>query len=187
MPERGGRSLVWFLARVIAGQQLSTVAARSIWARVEIAVKANGNSMPEFFRAKNARRLRRCGLSNAKVKALLAIRQAHAAGALSVGRLRKMNHAARAEHLQEIWGIGQWTADMTSIFYFGDRDVWPAGDMGVIRGLEKLIGKRSPATTLRIANSFSPYRSLLALYMWKVLDESKPTKKKTLPSQKQPV
>lgn len=182
-PERGRRTLARFLARAITGQQLSTVAARAIWARVEAAVKDRESSIPEFFCAPNARMLRRCGMSQAKVRALIAIREAQEDGLLSVRRLSRLAHAERSARLREIRGVGQWTADMASIFYFGDPDVWPEGDVGVYRGLERIIGKRSKRTVLRLAAAFSPYRSFLALYMWRILDQAKPTRKPTAPKQ----
>lgn len=178
---RRGLSLPHFLARVIVGQQLSTTAARSIWARVEVAVTANGSSVPEFFTEKNKRLLRQCGLSAAKAQALIAIREAHEAGLLSSRKLRNMDHTQRSEHLMTIWGIGQWTADMTSIFYFGDADVWPAGDGGVHRAFCELTGKRSKTSLAKLAQGFAPYRSFLALYLWRYLDgprEKAPRNKK---------
>lgn len=171
IPRRNRRGLPRFLARVVVGQQLSTVAARTIWARVEAAVQADGGSMPEYFCARNTRTLRRCGLSKAKVRTLIAIREAHADGALSTARLRRMAHAQRGEYLCRIHGIGPWTADMTSIFFFGDPDVWPQGDAGVCRGMETMIGRRSKKTLAKVANAFAPHRSFLALYMWRILDE----------------
>lgn len=185
MPKRDRRGLACFLARVVVGQQLSTSAARSIWARLEALVAERGSSMPEFFTARNSRALRGCGISNAKVRALIALREADTAGRLSVAKLRRMTHTERAEHLQAIWGVGQWTADMTSIFYFGDCDVWPAGDLGVYRGMEKCTGRRSKKKILEIANAFAPYRSFLALYMWRVLEE--PKRMRARAASKQPV
>lgn len=179
-PVRRRRGLAHFLARAVVGQQLSTAAARSIWARVEIAVERSGGAVPAFFHRRNAPVLRQCGLSQAKVRALIAIREAHERGALSVRRLRRLSHAERSACLQEIWGIGQWTADMASIFYFGDPDVWPEGDVGVYRGLERVIGKRSKRTVRKLADAFSPYRSFLALCMWRILDEPVPGRKKTV-------
>ena len=181
MPRAGRRTLAQFLCRAVAGQQLSTIAARTIWARVEDRVKREGSSIPEFFRAENTRALRTCGLSRAKVKALIAIREAQEKGVLSPRRLRALTHVQRAERLQEIWGVGQWTADMASIFFFGDPDVWPEGDAGVQSMFLRLTGKRSPAAALKTANSFIPYRSFLALYMWQILDSrAKPRSRKAV-------
>lgn len=169
-PEPRRRSLACFLARAVVGQQLSTIAARSIWARVEAAARASGCGIPGFFAARHARRLRACGLSRAKVRTLIAIREAHEAGRLSARRLRRMSHAERSAVLRTIHGIGQWTADMAGIFYFRDPDVWPVGDVGVQRGLKVALGRCSARTMERIGAAFAPYRSFLALYLWRLLD-----------------
>lgn len=187
MPDRRRLGLAYFLARAVVGQQLSTTAARSIWFRVEAAVKARESAMPEFFCQKNARLLRQCGLSNNKVRALLAIRDAQEAGLLSLRRLRRLSHAQRSEQLVAIWGIGQWTADMASIFFFGDPDVWPQGDLAVQKTFQRLCGKRSQSKTIELANSFAPYRSYLALYMWRHLDTPTPKDRKTAAKNKQPL
>ena len=185
VPRRDRDGLPRFLARAIVGQQLSTVAARSIWGRIEESVRAKKSTMPKFFCGKNTRTLRGCGLSRAKVRALIEIRKAHEAGLLVPSRLRRMAHTERAEHLQRIWGIGQWTADMTSMFFFGDRDVWPQGDAGVYRALQMIVGSRSRKKLLKIADAFAPYRSFLAVYMWRFLDERAPVRSRQ--ASRQPV
>jgi DNA-3-methyladenine glycosylase II len=81
--------------------------------------------------------------------------------------VRAMDHRARSAHLCAIWGIGQWTADMVSIFYRRDEDVWPAGDASVQRIFAKFIGRRQP---VKAAQRFAPHRSILALHMWRLLD-----------------
>ena len=183
MPRRHRDGLPRFLARAIVGQQLSTVAARSIWARIENSVDEKESAIPQFFCAKNRRALRRCGLSRAKVRTLIEIRKADEAGLLAPARLGRMAHPERAEHLQSIWGIGQWTADMTSMFYFGDQDVWPQGDAGVYRALQMIVGRRSRSGLLKIANGFAPYRSFLAVYMWRYLDERARTRSRKVSKQ----
>jgi DNA-3-methyladenine glycosylase II len=164
-PEREDRGLALQLARAIVGQQLSTKAARSIWARLEAAA---GGALPAaFLSAENAEALRACGVSRSKVKALLGIGEAAAAGRLDAATVRAMDHAARSSHLCALWGIGQWTADMVSIFYCRDADVWPANDASVRRKFVEFIGRRRPETA---AGRFAPYRSILALHMWRLLD-----------------
>jgi len=89
----------------------------------------------------------------------------HAMGFLDSAEIRAMDHAARSTHLTRIWGIGQWTCDMLAIFYCRELDIWPEGDLAVVRGLKRHIGRRS---VNRAAAEFAPYRSLLALYMWRL-------------------
>ncbi len=166
-PNREDRGLAAHLARAIVGQQLSTKAARSIWARIEAAAGFAAEPLAAFLREENGTALRACGVSSNKLKALLSIAAAAAEGRLDAVAVRAMDQGARSAHLREIWGIGQWTCDMAAIFYCRDEDVWPGGDISVQRTFAKFIGGQRPADA---AQRFAPYRSILALHMWRLLD-----------------
>lgn len=155
-----------YLARAVAGQQLSVKAARSIWARVEAACA--DLPLMEALCETRADTLRACGLSGAKVKTLLAIAEAARAGRLETPALLALDAQARTAHLTEIWGVGRWTADMANMFWFGEPDIWPDGDVSARKTLEALTSKRRK--TVRTAARFAPYRSYLALYMWRHVD-----------------
>jgi DNA-3-methyladenine glycosylase II len=154
------------LCRSVAGQQLSVIAARTIWGRV---IKAAGETpLSEFFIEENSELMRNCGLSAAKVRAMCGIAEEARNGALNKDEFLEMDHKTRSKHLTQLWGVGQWTSDMISIFYFGDEDVWPDGDLAARNTLIKLTSKRRK--TIRTAERFAPYRSHLALYMWEYKD-----------------
>jgi len=154
------------LCRSIAGQQLSVKAARTIWGRV--VDNASCDSLIAHFAEADPDALRACGLSAAKAKAMRAIAEAAQGGALDEAELAALDGAERAERLTAIWGVGQWTADMMRIFYFGETDVWPDGDVTARKTLERLTSKRRKTT--RTAARFAPHRSYLALYMWRYVD-----------------
>jgi len=154
------------LCRSVAGQQLSVTVARTIWGRVIDA--AGERELVHFFNEENAELMRNCGLSAAKVRAMCGIAKEGRAGNLEADHLRAMNYKERSLHLTRLWGVGQWTADMISIFYFGDEDVWPDGDLAARNTLKLLTGKRRK--TVRTAERFAPFRSRLALYMWEYKD-----------------
>jgi len=97
-----------------------------------------------------------------------AIVAAESEGRLEVETLRELVHEERSMRLTSIWGVGQWTADMMSIFYFGDQDVWPETDITVWKTLERLTSKRR--NTTRTAALFAPHRSYLAMYMYRIAD-----------------
>ena len=155
------------LSRSVAGQQLSVKAAASIWARVT-ALSPAPDALLDVFHEDRVEDLRACGLSGAKVKTLIAIAQANAEGLLETEAMRAQTPQARSERLVQIWGVGQWTADMANIFYFGEPDIWPDGDVTARKTLEKLTSKRRK--TIRTAARFAPYRSYLARYMWRHAD-----------------
>ena len=156
------------LARAVAGQQLSVKAAGTIWSRVEADAEAAGADLLGHFRSENIERLRECGLSGAKARTVCAIAEAARSGALDPDALEAMDAEARAAALTGVWGVGRWTADMMSIFWFGDDDVWPDGDVAARKTLTRLTSPRRK--TARTAGRFAPHRSYLALYMWRHVD-----------------
>ena len=155
-----------FLSRAIVGQQLSAKAARAIWERVSAAASQANMRIPEFAE-ECTDDLRACGVSANKVKSLQSVRLAEREGMLREDHLQQMTPDEKAQRLVAIWGIGPWTCDMALIFYFRDPDVWPEGDVAVQQTFTSLLGRTEPA---RAAAKFSPYRSYLALSMWRVTD-----------------
>jgi len=162
-PDRADHGPAAYLARVVVGQQISAAAARGIWARIEAAAEAESASLGAFLAAADLATLRRCGLSGNKVKAVLSINAAAAGGALEA--VHGIAHADRSERLCRIWGIGPWSCDMLAIFYCREPDIWPQGDLAVARVFRRYIGRRKPE---RAAARFAPYRSVLALYLWRL-------------------
>ena len=156
-------SLAERLCRAVAGQQLSVAAARTIWLR--LLAQTEGRTLVEHLHRASTAGLRSAGLSMAKAKTMKAIATADANGDLDVERLAAFDPADRAAHLTAIWGVGTWTADMIGIFYFGDRDIWPDGDVTARKTLIRLTSSRRK--TMRTAAHFAPYRSYLALHMWR--------------------
>jgi DNA-3-methyladenine glycosylase II len=154
------------LAVEVVNQQLSTRAAAAIWGRVEAAALLRAMSPRDLFVEDHAETLRGCGLSGAKVRAVLAIRAADEAG-LFGALLATLPHPERSAVLRSIKGVGQWTADMIGIFHYHDPDIWPAGDVAAVGSLRRLTGcTDTQAYTL----PFAPYRSHLARAMWRVRD-----------------
>lgn len=163
----GDRPLSEYLCRVVVGQQLSTAAARTIWSRIEDLAREERLTVLRLARGDHEARLRDCGVSRQKVAALADISRAHSERKLGVRSLSRLPHDERSVRLSEIRGIGQWTCDMTSIFYFGDADVWPSGDLSVTQELGRFVGKRRMNS---VPERFRPYRSYLAVSMYRLRD-----------------
>ncbi len=151
------------MCRAVAGQQLSVAAASTIWAR--LLERTEGAPLLAFVRDTDAQTLRSVGLSHAKARTMQAIAAAEADGVLDVASLGALDHPTRVSRLTEIWGVGTWTADMVGIFYFRDPDIWPDGDVTARKTLVRLTSARRK--TVRTAARFAPYRSYLALHMWR--------------------
>lgn len=76
-------------------------------------------------------------------------------------------------------GIGPWTVEMFLIFHLHLPDVLPLGDLVVRKGIAELFSLQGPLCEKKkkdsqkmidIMKPFAPYRSLAAIYFWKVAD-----------------
>ena len=153
------------LGRAIAGQQLSVTVAATIWGRVSDAA-ARAGSFRHYVDRASVEQLRAHGLSAAETKAMKAIATEALAGRLHRDLLLPLAPQERAARLCSLWGVGQWTAHMINMFYFGERDIWPEGDMAARKAFAFLLGSTETASA---AEKFAPYRSYLALRMWRFL------------------
>lgn len=158
------------LCRIIAGQQLSVAAARTIWARVEALVEA---VEPARIAAIDAAALRACGLSARKAEHLGAAARDCLSGALDLDAIAADVVGAEAR-LLAIRGFGPWSVEMFRIFQLGHRDVFSPGDAGLLRAMRTLYGwevgdglrERAIATAAR----WAPQRSLACRYLWRWID-----------------
>lgn len=175
MRVRSDMPLPLYLSRSVVGQQLSGKAAGTIWGRVESHCEQGGLSLGETVSRDGLEWLRGCGVSGSKSRAIGAIFDAQGQGLLESTDLAGMSHEERSAQVSSIWGIGQWTCDMLSMFYFAEADVWPRADTSANRELAGFLAQDGlSGEAWEVAERFSPYRSYLALYMWKIADTRVP-------------
>jgi DNA-3-methyladenine glycosylase II len=154
------------LLRIIIGQQVSAAAASGIWRRLEAAASP---LTPATIVALELEALKACGLSRQKASYALALSQAVASSALDLEAVHALDDDAVVAALTAIKGIGRWTAEVYLLFAMRRRDVWPAGDLAVAVGMQRLkrLRKRPDPERLRkLAEPWRPYRSAAALFMW---------------------
>jgi DNA-3-methyladenine glycosylase II len=157
------------LATSIISQQLSSKAAATIIDRVETLA---GNISPARIQALTPAQLRKAGLSGTKTRAIKEL--ALADREIRFSRLHLVEEdEAIFERLLPLFGIGTWTVEMFLMFQVGRLDVWPTGDLGVRRGWERIHRLRSeiaPKELLLQGEKFRPYRSHVAWYCWRALE-----------------
>jgi DNA-3-methyladenine glycosylase II len=164
------------LARAIVGQQISVKAAQTIWERLAIAVRADGD--PLRFESSRVGRtriatLRRCGLSERKAEYVRDLARHFVTGALNPAEWPSLTDEALIERLVDVKGIGRWTAEMFLIFHEMRPDVFPVDDIGVQRAiaLHYRNGERIDVAAMReLAARWQPYRSVATWYLWRSLD-----------------
>jgi DNA-3-methyladenine glycosylase II len=173
------------LARSIVFQQLSTKAARTIYGRLEEA--AGGKVTPEAIQNLSVGELRRCGLSKQKAGYIRDLAEHALSGKVDFARLPEMSDEEVIVALTDIKGVGVWTAHMFLIFALRRPNVLPVGDLGVRTAIQRLYKKRklpTPAQMEKLAESWQPYCSYAAWYLWRSLEFTKAVKKSTAEAQR---
>lgn len=120
--------------------------------------------------------LRTAGLSGKKIEYMKDLAARVSEGRLDLSGLAAMGDEQVVERLDEVRGIGRWTAEMFLIFCLGRPDVLPVGDYGLRKAMQKTYRLRDlplPARMEKIAEPWRPYRSVATWYMWKSLEKFK--------------
>ena len=179
------------LVRAIAHQQLHGRAAEAILGRM-IVLLADGGDFPSAVSllAAEPRALRDCGFSLAKIAALRGVAEASQSGLVpSRGRACRLSDAVLIERLSSLRGIGRWTVEMLLIFSLGRPDIMPVDDFGVREGyrlLKQLDRQPRPRELAALTESWRPYRSAAAWYLWRAADLAKAPAAANLPSRRRP-
>jgi DNA-3-methyladenine glycosylase II len=170
------------LLEAIAHQQLAGAAARAIWARV-VNLFDDGFPCAKRLVGMTEAHLRTAGLSRSKAMAMKDVCARVNAGTIpSAARIAQIPDAEIYAQLTQVRGVGTWTVDMLMIFTLCRPDILPATDYGVRKGFQILYRKRSLPTPKQLeksAEKWRPYRSVAALYLWRITESAKA--KKSLP------
>ena len=169
-PESNFESLV----SSVISQQLAVKAAETIHGR--LTQLAKGNVTPIRIAKLSDAALREIGVSGAKAKTIQGLAQATLTGSVPINDLHELSDDEVSSGLTSLWGIGPWTVDMFMMFQLHRLDIWPTGDLGVRRGWEsihKLSEQIEPKALEVKGEKFRPYRSVVAWYCWRHLDNAK--------------
>ena len=154
------------LLRTIVGQQVSVAAASSIWNKLEALL---GTDLPpERILSADFDELRGAGLSRQKQSYVRSLCELVVNGTLDLDSLPADDEEAIAQ-LTLINGIGRWSAEIYLLFAEGRPDIWPAGDLAVQVGMQKLLGlDERPAEkhTRQLAEPWRPHRGAAAIFTW---------------------
>jgi DNA-3-methyladenine glycosylase II len=154
------------LVRIIVAQQVSTASATAIFKRVE------GILAPltaEIVLAASDEKLRACGLSMPKMRAMRALAQAIVRDGFDLLGLGALVAEEAHRALVAIKGIGPWTADVFLLFCLGHPDAFPGGDIALQEAAKLALGlkERPDARRLEeIAERWRPLRGIAARMLW---------------------
>jgi len=164
------------LMESITYQSISGKAAATIFARIK-ALGSNGRApTPQEMLELRPQKLRKAGLSGAKVLAMKDLAQKTIDGVVpTMEEAQKMSDEELLERLVSVRGIGTWTVEMFLIFRLGRPDVLPIHDLGVKKGWSVTYGKKhmpKPAELLAFGEQWRPYRTVASWYMWRAFERA---------------
>ena len=175
---RAGDDLFDALAYAIVHQQLSGHVAARIHARLLVCCDARRGERAAALLATDDAVLLGAGLSRAKLRSLKAVSERVLDGRLPPrARLARLDDAEVVALLSEIPGVGAWTAQMLLMHWLGRPDVLPAGDLGVRKGLGRLLGcERTPsaADVKTYGERWRPWCSVASWYLWRAAEGKRP-------------
>lgn len=155
------------LLRTICGQQISNQAAGAIWRRL---AALPGALAPEgLLGMEDATLCGVAGLSRPKAAHARSLARACLDGTLDFDHLPTLSDAAAVAMLSGVKGLGPWTSEVHLIFAEGRRDIFPSGDIALAnsaRHLFALEARPAPRALARMAEAWSPARSLAARLLW---------------------
>ena len=125
---------------------------------------------PERLARERPAALRRFRLSRAKAGAIVRLARAFASGELSEAAIAALPDEDAVATLTRIKGVGRWTAEIALLRGLGRADVFPGGDLGVVKYVAmELLGHRARVTEKRMrrfADQWRPYRGLALAYAY---------------------
>jgi DNA-3-methyladenine glycosylase II len=154
------------LLRAVVGQQVSIIAAASMWNK--LTAVAGDPPEPERLLAASDEDLRGAGLSRQKASYARSLAEEVLSGRLDFATLPADDEEAIAE-LVRVKGIGRWTAEIYLLFAEGRLDIWPAGDLAVQIEVGRILGldaKPTEKALRELADPWRPHRGAMAIFAW---------------------
>ena len=161
--------------RAILGQQVSVVAATRIAARLvdkfgeDIAAPVDGLTKlfptPEALAALDPSEIAATGVVSVRARAIVAL-----ASEVVAGRLRlepSAEVASTVAALEELPGVGPWTAQYIAMRALAWPDAFPHPDVAVIKAMKAA----KPREALAASEAWRPWRAYAVMHLWKSLED----------------
>ena len=167
----------------IVGQQISTKAQATIWARMR---ERLGEVNARTVAAAGTAALQSVGISLRKAEYIQDFAGKVNSGAFDLQRVAALPDSEAIEALVALKGVGVWTAEMILLFCLQRPDIFSFDDLAIQRGLRMVYRHRKIDRKLfeKYRRRFSPYGSVASLYLWAVAGGAIPGKKDPAPQPK---
>jgi len=167
------------LVRAILGQQLSVKAAQTIYLRF---LDLFDDSYPDPHRLVQLsdELLRERGVSRQKAGYVKNVAQYFIDNRWLGKDLSLMDDDEVISKLTSIKGVGVWTVQMLLMFTMKRKDIFPVDDLGIQKAMKSIyqIGdlptRKLKSQLVELSSSWSPFRTIGCMYLWRYTDEGEP-------------
>ena len=155
------------IVRNIVGQQISSTAQATVWARL---VAMLGEVNPATVSAVSPSQLQTCGMTFKKAEYIANLADLVESGSFDLDAVKQMSDVEAIKALSTLKGIGEWTAEMLLLFCLGRPDILSFGDLAIHRGMRMVYHHRKVTREMfeKYRRRYSPYGSVASLYLWAV-------------------
>jgi DNA-3-methyladenine glycosylase II len=160
---RGFATLVY----IIFEQQVSLASGKATYEKVAALLD---DFSPVSYLRLGDEALRGAGVSRQKMRYTRLVAEAICDGSLPITTLGRLPDRTVRELLTAITGIGNWTADIYLMVALRRPDLWPVGDLALVKAVQSVKGlpHRPAAACLdALGERYRPYRSVATRIYWR--------------------
>ena len=154
------------LVQIILEQQVSLASAKAAFDRL---LEATDPLTPEAFLQLDDLRLKQIGFSRQKAGYVRGLAESISRGEINLTTLETLDDQSARSELIKLKGIGPWTADIYLLMALRRPDIWPAGDLALVKAFQDLYRVAdflNQETLAKTIESWKPWRALAARILW---------------------
>jgi DNA-3-methyladenine glycosylase II len=154
------------LVRIVLEQQVSLSSAKAAFGRLR---SGSGRVTASRLARLTPEQIGSFGITRQKASFLHGLARAVTSGDLPLRSLVEADDATARNVLIRTRGIGPWTADIYLIMALRRPDVWPVGDLALVKSLKRVKRLRCDptiSTVLRLTAPWAPWRAVAARIVW---------------------
>lgn len=152
------------LVLTILEQQVSLASAYAAYQKLKAALPV---VTPTKFLSLNDDALRNCSFSRQKMVYVRELAHALLLQKISLKKLAGETDEAVREKLTALKGIGNWTVDMYLLHALQRTDVFPIGDLALLKAVQMITGKAMTKEEMLVqSEAWRPFRSIATMILW---------------------
>ncbi len=156
------------LVRIVLEQQVSLAVGKITYHRLRLVCR--GAVTAKSIGLVDEIAIRACGISRQKTRYIIELGRSVRERRFSVAGLKRLDDLAAAEQIQSQLGFGRWSADVYLMMALLRTDVFPVGDLGLVKGICETFDRTFETSDqiVALAERWRPWRSVATRMIWQV-------------------